>query len=144
MKLDYLVKVLILILILVSSLFLFSKEYLSIFSKNVNLNNNSNFDNSDLNQSKIVAVTFAGRKKFVEISLNYIKNLILHQKIHEMHYWLFTNNEEDREFFKQIGNIHKTSKNFADYQEIFPQIINNEVTIFVKIVFENKKNANNF
>ena len=49
-----------------------------------------------------------------------------------MHFWLFTDNKKDREFFNEIGNIHKTSKNFDDYQEIFPQIINNEFEILVK------------
>ena len=108
-------------------IFIFSLSLITRFSYLLDF---SKIENS--NKSKVIATMFAGRKEYIEISWNYIKNLIFHRKLDEMHFWLFTNNNEDREFLKKIGNIHKTSKYFNDYQEIFPQIINNEVEISLK------------
>ena len=56
------------------------------------------------------------------IYLNYLYKI---NKIHEIHFWQYTKNREDIKYLKSISNIHKTSSDFIEYREIFPEIFKN-------------------
>ena len=77
------------------------------------------------NNNKIIAVIFAGRKKYLEILMIYLNYLYKKNKIHEIHFWQYTKNREDIKYLKSISNIHKTSSDFIEYREIFPEIFKN-------------------
>ena len=47
-------------------------------------------------------------------------NLKNNNKIHEIHFWQFTNNKEDLDYINSIANIHKTTGVFKDFQNIYP------------------------
>jgi len=84
------------------------------------------------NKDKIIAVIFAGRKKYLEILMIYLNYLYKINKIHEIHFWQYTKNETDVKYLESISNIHKTSSNFNEYREIFPEINKNIFTIGIK------------
>ena len=88
------------------------------------------------NINKIIVSIFAGRKKHLEILMVYLKYLLYHNKISEIHLWQFSNNKKDNEYLKSISNLHKTNGNFMDYAEIYPEIINNN-TFEIKIKMKN-------
>ena len=91
-----------------------------------NKNYNIDFINkSGKNSNKIIAVIFAGRKKYLEILMIYLNYLYKINKIHEIHFWQYTKKKEDIKYLESISNIHKTSSNFLEYRDIFPEIIKN-------------------
>ena len=92
----------------------YNKNYIFNFSNEIEKNNN-----------KIIAVIFAGRKKYLEILMIYLNYLYKINKIHEIHFWQYTKNKEDIKYLESISNIHKTSSNFIEYREIFPEIFKN-------------------
>ena len=92
----------------------YNKNYILNFSNEIEKNNN-----------KIIAVIFAGRKKYLEILMIYLNYLYKINKIHEIHFWQYTKNKEDIKYLESISNIHKTSSNFIEYREIFPEIFKN-------------------
>ena len=55
----------------------------------------------------------------------YLNYLYKNNKIHEIHFWQYTNKKEDIKYLESISNIHKTSSNFLEYRDIFPEIIKN-------------------
>ena len=59
----------------------------------------------------------------------YLKYLLFHKKISEIHLWQFTNNEQDVQYLNSISNIHKTNGYFMDYIKIYPEIKNNSFYI---------------
>ena len=66
------------------------------------------------------------------------KNILkYHNKISEVHLWLFTNNNNEIEYIRSISNLHKTNGNFKDYVNIYPEIKNNIFYIKLKM----KKNG---
>ena len=95
--------------------------------------NNYNIEFNDIkNKNKIIAVIFAGRKKYLEILMVYLNYLYKNNKIHEIHFWQYTKNETDIKYLESISNIHKTSSNFTEYREIFPEINKNFFIIGIK------------
>ena len=94
------------------------------------------YNNYQKNRNKIIVSIFAGRKKHLEILMVYLKYLLYHNKISEIHLWQFSNNKKDNEYLKSISNLHKTNGNFMDYAEIYPEIINNN-TFEIKIKMKN-------
>jgi len=91
-------------------------------------NKNYNIDfinNNGKNSNKIIAVIFAGRKKYLEILMIYLNYLHKINKIHEIHFWQYTKKKEDIKYIESISNIHKTSSHFIEYRDIFPEIIKN-------------------
>ncbi len=86
------------------------------------------------NKDKIIVIIFAGRKKYIEILLKYLQYLKNNKKIDEIHFWQFTNQKDDVEYFNSISNIHKTSRNFLEYKNIYPLIENNTFIIKIKSV----------
>ena len=88
-------------------------------------------------RDKVIISIFAGRKKHLEILMTYLKYLLFHNKISEVHLWLFTNNNNEIEYIRSISNLHKTNGNFKDYVNIYPEIKNNIFYIKLKM----KKNG---
>ena len=82
--------------------------------------------------NKTIVVIFAGRKRYLKLLLKYLMNLKNNNKIHEIHFWQFTNNKEDLDYINSIANIHKTTGVFKDFQNIYPVIENNEFQISIK------------
>jgi len=86
----------------------------------------------NIKNNKTIVVIFAGRKKYLEILILYLRNLKNNKKIDEIHFWQFTNTKIDTEYLETISNIHKTSSHFLEYRSIYPEIKNNSFTISVK------------
>ena len=84
-------------------------------------------------RDKVIISIFAGRKKHLEILMTYLKYLLFHNKISEVHLWLFTNNNNEIEYIRSISNLHKTNGNFKDYVNIYPEINNNCFYIKLKM-----------
>jgi hypothetical protein len=82
--------------------------------------------------NKIIVMVFAGRKKYISILMFYLRTLLSKQKIHEIHFWQFTNNLEDAHYLESISNIHKSSSQFNEYREIFPKIHNKKFNIGIQ------------
>jgi len=85
-----------------------------------------------LNNNKTIVSIFAGRKRYLKLLLKYLMNLKNNNKIHEIHFWQFTNNKEDLDYLSSIANVHKTTGVFKDFQSIYPVIENNEFKISIK------------
>ena len=81
---------------------------------------------------KVIVMIFAGRKKYLEILMKYLMHLMKNKKINEIHFWQFTNDNYDIEYLDSISNIHKTSRNFLEYRNIFPLIKDNSFEINIK------------
>jgi hypothetical protein len=62
----------------------------------------------------------------------YLRTLLNQKKIDEIHFWQFTNNQEDIHYLESISNIHKSSSHFIEYREIFPKIYNQKFIIGIK------------
>ena len=77
-------------------------------------------------------MVFAGRKKYISLLMFYIRTLLNQKKIDEIHFWQFTNNQEDIHYLESISNIHKSSSHFIEYREIFPKIYNKKFIIGIK------------
>ena len=128
-----------LILSFIFILFFFSFAFYAMKSKikeqNIpNLRNNKIVTeniNGKIN-NKTIVVIFAGRKRYLKLLLKYLMNLKNNNKIHEIHFWQFTNNKEDLDYLSSIANIHKTTGVFKDFQSIYPAIENNEFQISIK------------
>ena len=73
-------------------------------------------------RNKIIAVIFAGRKKYLEILIRYLKKL---NKISEIHFWQFTKDKSAEEYLNSLSNLHKTNGNFSYYRNIYPVILEN-------------------
>ena len=109
-----------------------------IYAINYFYNKNYNLDLTKeirKNNNKIIAVIFAGRKKYLEILMIYLNYLYKINKIHEIHFWQYTKKIEDIIYLESISNIHKTSSYFLEYREIFPEIIDNY--FIIGIMFSN-------
>ena len=107
-------------------LFLFFSFLIYTIKNIYNKNYNINFPNEiEKNNNKIIAVIFAGRKKYLEILMIYLNYLYKINKIHEIHFWQYTKNIQDIKYLESISNIHKTSSHFIEYREIFPEIFKN-------------------
>ena len=128
-----------LILSFIFILFFFSFAFYAVKSKikeqNIpNLRNNKIVTeniNGKIN-NKTIVVIFAGRKRYLKLLLKYLMNLKNNNKIHEIHFWQFTNNKEDLDYLSSIANVHKTTGVFKDFQSIYPVIENNEFKISIK------------
>ena len=77
---------------------------------------------------------FAGRKKYLQILLKYLNNLKKIKKIDEIHFWQFTNEKNEIEYIDSISNLHKTSRKFIEYKNIYQFIKNNSFTIIIKSI----------
>ena len=75
-------------------------------------------------RNKIIVSIFSGRKKHLEILMIYLKYLLFHNKISEIHLWQFTKDINEIEYIREISNVHKTNGNFMDYVNIYPEINN--------------------
>jgi len=106
-----------------------------VYAKNNFYNKNYNIDFTneiEKNNNKIIAVIFAGRKKYLEILMNYLNYLYKINKIHEIHFWQYTKKKEDIKYIESLSNIHKTSSKFLEYRDIYPEIIKNYFIIGIK------------
>ena len=68
-----------------------------VYAKNNFYNKNYNIDFTneiEKNNNKIIAVIFAGRKKYLEILMIYLNYLNKINKIHEIHFWQYTKKKE--------------------------------------------------
>ena len=74
---------------------------------------------------KIIVLILAGRKKYLEILMIYLKYLKYHKKISEIHFWQFTKDKSDEDYLNSISNLHKTNGNYPYYRDIYPIIHNN-------------------
>ena len=112
-------------------LFILFLSFLIFTIKNFyNKNYNIDYSNEiEKNNNKIIVVIFAGRKKYLEILMIYLKYLYNINKINEIHFWQYTKKKEDIKYIESISNIHKTSSHFLEYREIFPEIIKNNFII---------------
>jgi hypothetical protein len=98
----------------------------NFYNKNYNIDYRNEIEK---NNNKIIVVIFAGRKKYLEILIIYLKYLYNINKINEIHFWQYTKKKEDIRYIESISNIHKTSSHFLEYREIFPEIIKNNFII---------------
>ena len=57
-------------------------------------------------KNNVIVTIFAGRKKYLEILMKYLMYLKKNNKIHEIHFWQFTNDNYDIEYLDSISNIH--------------------------------------
>ena len=64
----------------------------NFYNKNYNIDYRNEIEK---NNNKIIVVIFAGRKKYLEILMIYLKYLYNINKIHEIHFWQFTKKKED-------------------------------------------------
>ena len=62
----------------------------------------------------------------------YLNNLYKNNKIHEIHFWQFTKNPDDIQYLESISNIHRTSTQYTEYRNIFPEIEENKFLIGIK------------
>ena len=114
-------------------LFVLLISFLIYIIKYIYLNNlNIEFNNTIKKKEKIIAVIFAGRKKYLEILMIYLNYLYKTNKIHEIHFWQYTKKETDIKYIESISNIHKTSSYFIEYREIFPEIDKNFFILGIK------------
>ena len=90
------------------------------------------YDNIDLIKNlKIIVMMFAGRKKYLEYNIKYLRKLLKEKIINEVHFWLYTKNINDTKYIKDNSNLYKTIKNHK-YNEIFTEIKENSFNISVK------------
>ena len=107
--------------------------FLKIIFKKYRYNNDEiNFHNKLKWNKKIIVMIFAGRKKYLEILMIYLNYLYKNNKIHEIHFWQYTNNLDDIQFLESISNIHKTSSQYTEYRNIYPEIKENKFFIGIK------------
>ena len=85
-----------------------------------------------IKQYKNIIVIFAGRKTYIEILMRYLMNLKNNGKIHEIHFWQYTNEKKDTIYLDTLSNVHKTNGKFYEYREIYPSINNNHFIISIK------------
>ena len=97
----------------------------------INLTENMNLVKKKQNE-KVVAMIFAGRKNYIEILMKYLLFLIEKGKLDEVHFWLFTDTVLNFGYISSISNLHKTSKVFTSYLQIYPEIIENKVELSLK------------
>ena len=93
----------------------------------------SQYDNIDLiKHLNVIVMIFAGRKKFLENNLKYIRKLLTNKLINEAHLWLYTKNKNDIDYIKENSNLYKTCGKNKSYNEIFTEIKENSFNITVK------------
>ena len=88
--------------------------------------------NIDLIKKIIIVIIFAGRKKYLEYNLEYMRKLLKDKLVNEVHLWLYTNNKSDTKYIKDNSNLYKTCGNHQNYNEIFTEIEENSFNISVK------------
>ena len=90
-------------------------------------------DNIDIiKKLNIIVIIFAGRKKFLEYNLEYMRKLLKEKLINKVHLWLYTNNKNDTRYIKDNSNLYKTCGKHQLYSEIFTEIENNAFNISIK------------
>lgn len=90
------------------------------------------YDNIDLIKNlNIIVMMFAGRKKYLEYNIKYLRKLLKEKIINEVHFWLYTKNINDTKYIKDNSNLYKTIRNHK-YNEIFTEIKENSFNISVK------------
>ena len=79
---------------------------------------------SNLNSksSKILVLILAGRKKYLEILMNYLYYLKHNNAISEIHFWQYTSDKNDEQYLESMSNIHKTTGKNSYYRNIYPFI----------------------
>lgn len=112
--------------------YFYTKVFLFIFILFISYSNNFNLDNKEEKNNKIIVMIFAGRKKYLNLLMIYLNYLKKIKKIHEIHFWQFTNNLNEVQYLESISNIHKTSSQFTEYRNIFPEIKENKFLIGIK------------
>ena len=100
--------------------------------KKYDYNDDINVETNLERDKKTIVMIFAGRKKYLDILMIYLNNLYKNKKIHEIHFWQFTNNLNDIKYLESISNIHKTSSQYTEYRNIFPEIKKNKFLIGIK------------
>ena len=109
----------------------YNNYYLDVKFPLANLTRNMTFTKKKPNE-KIIVMIFAGRKDFIEIGMKYLLFLLGKGKIDEIHFWLFIGDTYNFRYMNSISNLHKTSKYFNEYLEIYPKIIGNKVDLSIK------------
>ena len=90
-------------------------------------------NHTNYKRNKIIVSILSGRKKHLEILMIYLKYLLLHNKLSEIHLWQFINDINETEYIRSISNIHKTNGNFINYVNIYPEINNKCFSIKIKM-----------
>ena len=67
--------------------------------------------------SKIVIFCFAGRKKYLDIQIDYILQLLNDNVNIEYHLWNFSRNNEDNIYLQELVNLNDRIKIFNDFYE---------------------------
>lgn len=117
----------------ISSVKEFDKCLKEEFSYSKNHYKESLGDNIDLIKDiNIIVIIFAGRKKYLEYNLEYMRKLLKEKLINKVHLWLYTKKQNDIEYIKENSNLYKTCGNHQKYNEIFTEIEENSFNISVK------------
>ena len=112
----------------ISSVEKFDKCLLEEFEKSKILYKESLDDNIDsVKNLNIIVFMFAGRKKYLEYNLQYMRKLLKNKLINEVHLWLYTNNKDDIKYLKDNSNLYKTCGAHQNYSEIFTEIKENNL-----------------
>ena len=80
----------------------------------------------------IIVFIFAGRKKFLEYNLQYMRKLLKKNLINEVHLWLYTKNKDNIKYIKDNSNLYRTCGNHQNYNEIFTEIEENVLNMSIK------------
>jgi hypothetical protein len=67
--------------------------------------------------NKIIIFCFAGRKKYLDIQLVYILNLLKKNPNIEYHLWNFSRNKDDNNYLQEVVNLHNQIKLFNNFYE---------------------------
>jgi hypothetical protein len=67
--------------------------------------------------NKIIIFCFAGRKKYLDIQIVYILNLLKRNPNIEYHLWNFSRNNDDNNYLQELVNLHEQIKLFNNFYE---------------------------
>lgn len=67
--------------------------------------------------NKIIIFCFAGRKKYLDIQLDYILKLLRQNSNIEYHLWNFSRNQDDNNYLQELVKLHDQIKLFNNFYE---------------------------
>ena len=108
-------------------------SFIKLIFQKYDYNDDINVETKLESDKTTIVMIFAGRKKYLDILMISLNNLYKNNKIHEIHFWQFTNNLNDIKYLESISNIHKTSSQYTEDKNIFPEIKKNKFLIGIKI-----------
>ena len=78
---------------------------------------------------KTIVAILAGRRRYLEILMNYLYYLKHNNTIQEIHFWQFTSDKNDEQYLELMSNVHKTTGKNSYYRNIHPFIYNKNLFI---------------